>query len=592
MQTILLKRHHILMAWVLMVFFAPSAQAQAPAYEWATACGSGPAPYAWGPTKLVVDGRGNTYVAGTFNDTTLIGNTLLVAAPSTAGDYVGDAFVAKLDPQGRVLWATRAGGDKLDLIQGLALDAAGDAYVTGSFDSYSLGFGPAGAGGPVLYNSSRYNEAFVAKLDGTTGQWRWVRRAGGVGGEEGRGIAVSAAGEVYLAGNFSSFLGSVTDFGPFSLTSAGNSDIFIAKLSGSGAWQWVRQTGGTGAEEVSNLLMDSAGAVYVTGSFGSRVSAYTATFGATTLRATFVTGSSQSSAYDLFVGKLDVMGTWIWAVQGDAVNGQNLAGITGFSADGAGHLYVTGVYVNQSVRLGSFVLPNVSGAVPPSVPAPPVPCTNCYFRDAFVARLDAASGAWQWAARAGDTQDDVIGAVCSDGQGRVYVGTTAYAGFADPLLAGGGYVYSAQLDGATGNWRWAAAAQARVLATDAGGRLYMGNYFAGPAASFGATTLPAAGARLNTGYVARLAAGPLRTVAPAGQVPGLVAWPNPIAGHELWVQGARAGQAVWLLDALGRQVSGGIMPITGPLRLALPAGLPAGLFVVRSPTQSQKVVVE
>ena len=362
----------------LFGFLTHTAQAQAPAYEWATACGSGPESYAWGPTKLVVDGQGNTYVAGTFNDTTLIGNTLLVATPSPAGDYAGDAFVAKLDPQGRVLWATRAGGDKLDRVRGLALDAAGDAYVTGSFDSFSLGFGPAGGGGPVLYNSGPSTDAFVARLDGATGLWRWARRAGGIYSDEGRGIAVNAAGEVYVAGNFATARSSISDFGPFSLTSAGSSDLYIAKLISGGTWLWVRQAGGTGTEEVSNLLIDSAGALYLTGSFGGRSSAYAVAFGATTLRATFVVGSPATDANDLFVGKVDGTGSWQWAVQGDAVNGQNLAGITDCGTDATGHLYITGIYANQSVRLGSFVLPNMSVMRPPLVPGPPVAYTNNY----------------------------------------------------------------------------------------------------------------------------------------------------------------------------------------------------------------------
>ena len=69
-------------------------------------------------------------------------------------------------------------------------------------------------------------------------------------------------------------------------------------------------------------------------------------------------------------------------------------------------------------------------------------------------------------------------------------------------------------------------------------------------------------------------------------------WPNPAGGGAVWVQGPNPGQAVRVLDALGRRVGSGRMPASGPLRLALPAALPPGLYVVQGAGQAQRLVVE
>ena len=352
------------------------------------------------------------------------------------------------------------------------------------------------------------------------------------------------------------------------------------------------RTGGTGRLLALGLLLDAQGKVYVGGHFY----APSVSLGATVLTTQPMPGSPNAQGGDVLVAKADGAGNWLWAVQGNALNGQNIVEFGAMATDGAGHLYVCGAYRNTAARFGSTLLSNASRMAPPSNPPQSVPYTNNYYSDGYVARLDAATGTWQWAVRAGGVLDDYIGGIVADGQGRVFVGgrQAAITDFQNPL-AGGSAVNLGQLDGATGVWRWTAAtAPVEVwdIATDAVGRLQMGGLFDGATAAFGATMLTGAGPGMSTGYLARMGAGPLAARPPSGAAAPLAVWPNPTGGGAVWVQGPAPGQAVRVCDALDRVVGIGLMPARGPLRLELGAGLAPGLYVVRSGGQARRLVVE
>lgn len=228
-------------------------------FDRALACagGSGNAPERWGPQNQVLDAQGNSYVTGQFNGTIALGNTLLNAT-QTPPNRLGpsDNFVAKLDATGAYLWAVQLGDNQSAYIAGLAVDAAGNVYLTGSFDSFSLTLG---VGGPTLFNSSSQQEIFVAKLDGSSHQCLWARRAGGTDIDLTSTVAVNAAGEVYLIGTV---YGGVADFGSFTLTAPSSPLAFQAKLSGSGVWMWARPIG-MGRISVGSALFDAQGNCYL-----------------------------------------------------------------------------------------------------------------------------------------------------------------------------------------------------------------------------------------------------------------------------------------------------------------------------------------
>lgn len=192
---------------------------------------------------------------------------------------------------------------------------------------------------------------------------------------------LNAAGDLYVVGSSGN---ATADVGPFTLTGP---QSFIGKLSPVDTWQWVRQVG-TGQAGANSIMLDSQGDLYLAKAFSGAV-----IFEATSLITQGVPGLPYAAAgFDLFVARMTDGGNWVWAVQGDAVTHQNLVSISVAAFDGAGHLYVTGNYANSGVRIGATVLPNQSAMYPISNPLPPISYTNNYQSDAFMVRLEAATG--------------------------------------------------------------------------------------------------------------------------------------------------------------------------------------------------------
>jgi hypothetical protein len=133
-------------------------------------------------SATALDSQGNIYVTGNFYGTVKFGPYRQDASGES------DIFVAKLDPAGNWLWAVRAGGTNTDKSNSIAVDQAGNAYLTGSFRG-TASFGP--------YTLATYDveQIFVAKID-FTGHWVWAVQAGGIDWDSGYGIVVDQAGYV------------------------------------------------------------------------------------------------------------------------------------------------------------------------------------------------------------------------------------------------------------------------------------------------------------------------------------------------------------------------------------------------------------
>jgi hypothetical protein len=292
---------------------------------------------------IAVDAAGHAYVTG--QTTSADFPTVHPLQPTSAGGAV-DAFVAKLTADGAALvYATYLGGSGDDRGAGIAVDAAGAAYVTGSTCSadfptvhplqptFGSGVGCIGVGNPG-------GDAFVAKLtaDGAALVYATYLGGssdenGGSGDDMGAGIAVDAAGHAYVTGATSS-----PDFPtahPLQPTLNGIGDAFVAKLRADGsALVYATYLGGSSGDAGAGIAVDASGAAYVTGS------TFSPDFPTAHPVQLTLGGGANATGGDAFVAKLTADGAALVYVT--YLGGSNGEEGIGIAVDATGAAYVTG----------------------------------------------------------------------------------------------------------------------------------------------------------------------------------------------------------------------------------------------------------
>ena len=358
-------------------------------------------------------------------------------------------------------WATSIGGTSSDYGQAIATDSGGNVYVTGQYQ------GTATFGSGVSLTSTGSYDVFVAKYN-TSGTAQWATSIGGgtFSIDAGYGIATDSGGNVYVTGQYQY----IANFGSgVSLTSAGSSDVFVAKYDTSGTAQWATSIGGTSSDYGQGIATDSGGNVYVTGQYSGTV--------------TFASGTTLTSAgsSDAFVAKYNTNGTAQWAT---SIGGTSSDYGYGIATDGAGNVYVTGNYQGTATF------------------APGTTLTSAGSSDAFVAKYNT-SGTAQWATSIGGTSSDYGYGIATDSAGNVYVTgryvLTADFGSGVSITSAGSYDAFFAKYNTSGIVQWATSIGGTFsidagygIATDSAGNVYVTGYHDGTV-TIGSTTLTSAG---------------------------------------------------------------------------------------------------
>lgn len=234
---------------------------------------------------IAVDSNGNAYITGgtTSSDFPVTGGSFQTRFSGAGGQRIGffamgDAFVMKLDPSGRQVYSTYLGGSRDDAGLGIAIDAAGNAYIGGS--TLSSDFPLKGAfqtsnKGPGGENNFIAGDGFVAKLNPQGTALLYSSYLGGSKDDRVAGIAVDANGNAFVTGNTLSTDFPVTSdarqasFGGQALDSFRTGDAFFAQISPAGALAYSTYIGGSGSEWGVGVAVDSQGAVTVSGGTNS-----------------------------------------------------------------------------------------------------------------------------------------------------------------------------------------------------------------------------------------------------------------------------------------------------------------------------------
>jgi hypothetical protein len=310
---------------------------------------------------ITVDAAGQAYVTGSTTSSDF---------PTTAGAFRTvspgfiDAFVSKLNAAGTALvYSTYLGGDDSDRGHGIAVDAAGNAYVTGETWSLNLPTTP-GAFQPALAGGG--TDGFVTKLNSTGSDLVYSSYLGGTQGEFPGRLALDAAGQAYVTGATASF-DFPTTAGAFQPARATNGiDAFVTKVNASGTGLvYSTYLGGTFGDDFGeDIAVDSSGQAYVAGQTNS---------GAFPVANAFQPGRAGLS--DAFVTKLNAAGSAL--VYSSYLGGGRNDFAYGIAVDASG----TAHFVGQTLSSGEFSttpFPVTPGAFQPAFGG---------VADSFVARI-------------------------------------------------------------------------------------------------------------------------------------------------------------------------------------------------------------
>jgi hypothetical protein len=358
--------------------------------------------------SLAGDSTGGVYVAGQFTTTLQLPGVNLIPSGSA------DAFVFRLNHDGSLAWAKSFGDAASNGRAIVATSAAGEVAIAQPLNgSYSFGGG--------VLTTAGSNDFAVAKFD-SAGNHLWSKRFGDASSQMPHAIALGAAGDVFVAGEMA---GSMT-FNT-TLTSAGGTDIVIARLSGvDGSPVWANSFGDASNQGARGIALDPAGNVLAIGTTDGAI----AFGGAWTVAAT--------GAGDGFVARFDGSGATACAKVVDFSGSGNLGSIAATSlGDG-----ILGGDFQGSVVVGGAGGKNlVAGAG---------------FADVFAASVSPLC-VIQWATAFSGAQSDLDGRVVVDGADNLqFVARTA--GAVDfgggPLTTLGNYdIVSAKLT-AQGQHMW------------------------------------------------------------------------------------------------------------------------------------------
>jgi hypothetical protein len=191
---------------------------------------------------IALDPAGNVYVVGTTR-------------PQPGS---GDAFVAKIDPSGALVYSALLGGSSLDVAEGVAVDATGAAWVVGY--TLSSDFPQVASLFPELQG---YVDAFVVRLDPTGSALTFSTYLGGGGEDRPYDVAVDGSGRAHVVGyTFSPGFPTLPAVPPPS----GQPDIFVTTFAPSGALVRSQLLGGGEENSPYAVATDAAGQVFVFGS--------------------------------------------------------------------------------------------------------------------------------------------------------------------------------------------------------------------------------------------------------------------------------------------------------------------------------------
>ena len=278
-------------------------------------------------------------------------------------------------------------------------DDDGFIYVTGFYSTFSADFG----GGTVTLNNPNWADCqpagYIGKWD-ALGNLVWVEGFDGIKDQRGsrdNRLAIDQFSNIYVVGGFQD----TGIYGPFSITSNGEWDVFIFKMDKDGNWLWAKNVGSNKTDRANSIAIDVCDDIYITGEYRNPMvfPGANASNGTDTL--------SHKNKRDVFVAKMNNQGEWKWAKR---ARSEGTDKPYQMSVDANKQVFLCGTVGGETTFSNGLVVDaQISGDTTMS---------------SWVAQIDGASnnGDWLWAKMAGSSTDDDDRAndICPDGFGNVY----------------------------------------------------------------------------------------------------------------------------------------------------------------------------
>ncbi len=424
-----MKRNYLFLLVVLNLACNQIISAQN--YQWAKSVGAAGEQSCM---DMAVDSQGNLYLIGNISGSNIdFDPGEGIALLSSSGGV--DIFFAKYDSLGNYLWAKSIGGTNDDIGARIALDDAGNVYITGWFQSENVDFDP--GIGTALISTAGNTDIFLGSYD-PDGNYRWAFNIGSSNIEGAHDICTDKSGHIWISGYFG---GTDVDFDPgpgeFLMSSIANSgDVFVAGYHADGTFVRAFKASGTGYEVANGITTDKEGNIFIVGLFANTVD-FDPGPGLAAL--------ASAGEWDIFIAKYDSSGSYLWA---KSIGGT----LTDNGADVATDQQENCIFIANFNSTGVDFNPGAGTAL----------FSSNGGSDMAVVKLDP-DGNYLWAGSFGGPQNDWIIKVKTDASGNIYhtgafrgtnVDFDPGAGVASLSSAGQEDIFFSEWD-ANGNLSWA-----------------------------------------------------------------------------------------------------------------------------------------
>lgn len=258
---------------------------------------------------VAVDSHGNIFITGSY------GASMTVQGVTLPNYGKNDFFLAKVDPNGNLLWIKNGGSTLDDIGKSVVVDSEDNVYVLGSFQLFGNFI-------DFQHGSQGESDIFLAKYL-SSGEYVWSKVLGGSNEDTPISLLVTSDDDIVVAGNY---FQTISLSGTF-VNAVGMRDFFIAKYTKSGTLKWAANNGSTLNDNISEISIDGQGNIIAIGDFSGTIN--------------FSSGNSITAvgATDIFIVKYNKLGQFQWCKKRGTSNDNDVAASISSDVFGNSYLY-------------------------------------------------------------------------------------------------------------------------------------------------------------------------------------------------------------------------------------------------------------